>query len=237
MQFYNVISEIKKLIKMYKREKQDLIERGIKYTNERQYYEEKLIKIKKLRSYLLDDDVNLVNEIKFYKILSKILLGLFIILMGFIFFSSCSILSIAKETFVSFGFLKEHVLALIIEIVSMITTFKGLGKVEKIHNTYCDAYYLLDELCGDEIYDIFRINDLNQHYLEKRDNAIIQKLKNEEKIEEIATKIEQLELLFNKIIEYTSKHYDMLDEIVLSIVNENTTGELKEELSKKLVKK
>jgi len=107
-----------------------------------------------------------------------------------------------------------------------------LKKVETRHNLYCDKYYLNDELFGDSIYDLDRINDELCDIKEEKETLQSQLREIFNKNEDQYKKQKKLKELIKRLTEYR----DSLDELINKVYENNMPQELKEAIQNSFVK-
>lgn len=227
------IQEIKERKEEYKEEITKLEIRDKEIIGEKKVYDENLLKLEVLSNFRFKGkQVSLLKKIIFHKYLSKIVFGISILsIFGSIYFG-VEIANILYNSSLISSSLINRIISLVISILFIIVTDIGLNKNDTKHNMYCDAYYLNEEFFDDEVYDLDRILEFSNQYKELRENIILEKEHNSEKINDYMGYIKHLELILQQIAIYK----DSLDEIMNRLIIINMPTELKEKISKPLVK-
>lgn len=176
--------------------------------------------------------VDLLKKIKILKLICDIiaLLSIGVAFGGTV--SLGSIIAILTSSTIVPNAIGTYLGTLIMSVFGVSISFHILKKIEERHNLYCDKYYLNEELFGDGIYDIDRINEDLYNIKEEKETLQSQLREIFKRIEEQYAKQKQIKELITKFTEYR----DSLDDLINEVYENNMSHELKEKLEKTLVK-
>lgn len=221
------IQEIKEIIKKYEDEIQMLEENDSELNDKKIELNKKLSKLKKLSSFSFKvNEFNLLKKINLYKNISRLIEVLWSIFFISSIWSFGSIVSILSNSMLVFAPINTYMISLTLSIIVEIISVRVLKKIDVIHNTYCDAYYLNDELLDNEVYDISKISEISYDYHIQKNDIILKQCDNKKKMSEYKENIDKLNLLLKEIINYK----DSLDEIINTVIDDNMPLELKEKM-------
>jgi len=205
------------------------IDLGLKELNQR---EDNLKKLSGFKTSKKDKKVDLLKKIKILKLICDIiaLLSIGVAFGGTV--SLGSIIAILTGSTIVPNAIGTYLGTLIMSVFGVPISFHILKKIEERHNLSCDKYYLNEELFGDSIYDIDRINEDLYNIKEEKETLQFQLREFFKRIEEQYAKQKQIKELITKFTEYR----DSLDDLINEVYENNMSHELKEKLEKTLVK-
>lgn len=227
--------ELEKLNKQYDDEcwkaldKIGKIDLELKELNQR---DDNLKQLSSFKTYKKGKKVDLLKKIKILKLICDIiaLLSIGVAFGGVI--SLGSTISVLTGSTIVPNTIGIYLGSLIMSICVVSIGSYVLKKVETRHNLYCDKYYLNDELFGDSIYDLDRINDELCDIKEEKETLQSQLREIFNKNEDQYKKQKKLKELIKRLTEYR----DSLDELINKVYENNMPQELKEAIQDSFVK-
>lgn len=194
--------------------------------------EDNLKQLSSFKTYKKGKKVDLLKKIKILKLICDIIALLSIGVAFGCVVSLGSIISVLSGSAIVPNTIGIYLGSVIMSICVVPIGLHILKKVETRHNLYCDKYYLNDELFGDSIYDLDRINDELCDIKEEKETLQSQLREIFKKNEEQYKKQKKMKELIKRLTEYR----DSLDELINKVYENNMPQELKESIQDSFVK-